>query len=76
MVKSAEQQSAERRRAQQLWDRQKRRDDVVLSEREKQDKAEMAKVARLKSLRLAKEAADKEAKQTMPLSRRTGAKRQ
>jgi len=65
-MKNGGQDSAERRRAQQLWDRKKRREDVVLTEREKQHQADMAKMAHLKALRLAKEAADKAAAPPKP----------
>ena len=74
MIKSSRQQSAEQRWVQQLWGRQKHRDDVVLHERPGQHQAEMAKMVRLKSPHLVKESADKEAKKTAPSSRRKGAK--
>jgi hypothetical protein len=61
MTNNSQRNPEARRRAQQLWDRQKRKGDVVLSERAKQHQVEMEKMARLKSLRLAKEAADREA---------------
>ena len=50
-----------RRNAQAVWEKAKKRDDEIVKERDKARIAEASKVARLKELRLAKEAADREA---------------
>jgi hypothetical protein len=55
---------AGRRRAQELWDKNKQQDAKALSDRDAAQRAEAAKTARLRELRLAKEAADKAAEQT------------
>jgi hypothetical protein len=48
-----------RRRAQALWDDQKKQSEKMLEEREKVRQADAAKVERLRALRLAKEAEER-----------------
>lgn len=48
-----------RRRAQELWDDQKKQRDKILEERENARQADAAKVERLRALRLAKEAKER-----------------
>jgi len=48
-----------RRRAQALWDDQKKQSEKMLEEREKLRQADAAKVERLRALRLAKEAEER-----------------
>ncbi len=48
-----------RRRAQALWDDQKKQSEKMLEEREKVRRADAAKVERLRALRLAKEAEER-----------------
>ncbi len=50
-----------RRAAQALWEKGKKQNEEVLKERDKERIAEASKVARLRELRLAKEAAEREA---------------
>ncbi|MGE5203555.1 MAG: transcriptional regulator [Acidobacteriota bacterium] len=50
-----------RRRAQALWDDQKKQGQKMLEEREKVRQADAAKVERLRALRLAKEAEERKA---------------
>ena len=50
-----------RRRAQALWDDQKKKGQKMLEEREKVRQADAAKVERLRALRLAKEAEERKA---------------
>jgi len=50
-----------RRRAQALWDDQKKQGEKMLKEREKERQADAAKVERLRALRLAKEAEERKA---------------
>jgi len=50
-----------RRRAQSLWDAQKKQSEKMLEEREKVRQADAAKVERLRALRLAKEAEERKA---------------
>jgi predicted RNA-binding protein with PUA-like domain len=50
-----------RRKAEELWDSKTRREAQVLSERQVAQRAEAAKTARLRELRLAKETADRQA---------------
>ncbi len=59
-----------RRNAQAVWEKSKKRDEEVLKERDKARLAEASKVARLKELRLAKEAAEREAAAKAPAPRR------
>jgi len=58
-----------RQRAQAVWEKGKKSPEA-LSEREKEQRASEAKVARLRELRLAKEAADREAAQHVKPMRR------
>jgi len=55
-----------RRDAQAVWEKSKKRDEEVVKERDKARIAEASKVARLKELRLAKEAAEREAAAKAP----------
>ncbi|MGB8366453.1 MAG: hypothetical protein ACLQUZ_14345 [Rhizomicrobium sp.] len=58
---SSEKSNSARRRAQNLFTASEQRDSLVRQEIEKERTASEAKTAKLKALRLAKEAADKEA---------------
>jgi hypothetical protein len=58
---SSEKSNSARRRAQNLFTASEQRDTLVRQEIEKERSASDAKTAKLKALRLAKEAADKEA---------------
>lgn len=59
--------AAARREAQALWSKQeKERDAKARKEKEKEQEAGVLKTARLRELRLAKEAADKEAAKAAP----------
>jgi hypothetical protein len=58
---------AARRRAQEIWDRNKQRD---VDARSGAQRAEAAKTARLRELRLAKEAADREIAERLDAKRR------
>ncbi|MGB8275339.1 MAG: hypothetical protein WCF16_08750 [Alphaproteobacteria bacterium] len=49
-----------RRNAQALWDEKKKQDKEVGKQKDKARQAEVSKVARLRELRLAKEAAERE----------------
>lgn len=61
-----------RRRAQALWDGQKKQGEKMLKEREKERQADAAKVERLRALRLAKEAEERKAvTQTIVARRKT-----
>ncbi|HTZ77670.1 MAG TPA: hypothetical protein VMC10_07175 [Stellaceae bacterium] len=55
-----------RRDAQAVWEKSKKRDEEIVKERDKARLAEASKVARLKELRLIKEAADREAAAKAP----------
>jgi hypothetical protein len=59
-----------RRRAQALWDDQKKQSEKMLKEREKERQADAAKVERLRALRLAKEAEERKALTQTIVSRR------
>ena len=61
MSKSGLREEEARRKAKEIWDKNKARDADVVNEREKERRAEAAKTARLRELRLAKEAADAKA---------------
>ena len=58
-MRNSERDLEARRKAQALWDEHKKRDEKVLKEKDKERQAEAEKVARLRELRLAKEAARK-----------------
>ncbi len=58
MRKASERELEARRKAQALWDKAKQRDQEVLKEKDRERRAAEAKTARLRELRLAKEAAD------------------
>jgi len=58
--------NAARRNAQAVWEKSQKRDEEIVKERDKARNAEASKVARLKELRLAKEAADREAAAKAP----------
>ena len=61
-----EERNAARRNAQAVWEKSQKRDEEIVKERDKARNAEASKVARLKELRLAKEAADREAAAKAP----------
>ena len=69
-MKNSERDLEARRRAQALWDEHKKRDEKALKEKDKERQAEAEKVARLRELRLAKEAADRKAAEEAYLSKR------
>ena len=62
--------NAARRNAQAVWEKSQKRDEEIVKERDKARNAEASKVARLKELRLAKEAADREAAAKAPAAPR------
>jgi hypothetical protein len=59
-----------RRRAQALWDDQKKQGEKMLREREKERQADAAKVERLRALRLAKEAEERKSVTETIIARR------
>ncbi|MGA2088223.1 MAG: hypothetical protein ABSG66_04815 [Stellaceae bacterium] len=67
---NSERDAAARSRAQALWGKEKKKGEEVLKARDKERQEEAAKVARLRGLRLAKEAADKIAADAAPAPRR------
>ncbi|MGO9786132.1 MAG: hypothetical protein ACLPL5_04910 [Stellaceae bacterium] len=67
---NSERDSAARSRAQALWGKEKKKGEEILKVRDKERQEEAAKVARLRGLRLAKEAADKIAAEAAPAPRR------
>ena len=69
-MRNSERDLEARRKAQALWDEHKKRDEKVLKEKDKERQAEAEKVARLRELRLAKEAADRKAAEETYLSKR------
>ena len=69
-MRNSERDLEARRKAQALWDEHKKRDEKVLKEKDKERQAEAEKVARLRELRLAKEAADRKAAEENYLSKR------
>lgn len=69
-MRNSERDLEARRKAQALWDEHKKRDEKVLKEKDKERQAEAEKVARLRELRLAKEAADRKAAEEAYLSKR------
>lgn len=71
MSKTAQRQEDARQKAKDIWDKNKKRDAEIVSDREKDRRAEATKTARLRELRLAKEAADKEAKQAAPARKKS-----
>jgi hypothetical protein len=60
MAKLDEQRSASRRKAEDLLTRRKQQESERLTNRERDSRAQDEKIARLRELRLAKEAADKD----------------
>ncbi len=69
-MRNSERDLEARRKAQALWDEHKKRDEKVLKEKDKERQAEAEKVARLRELRLAKEAAERKAAEETYLSKR------
>jgi len=69
-MRNTERDAEARRKAQALWDEHKKQDEKVLKEKDKDRQAEAVKVARLRELRLAKEAADRKAAEQAYLSSR------
>jgi hypothetical protein len=69
-MRNSERDLEARRKAQALWDEHKKRDETALKEKDKERQAEAEKVARLRELRLAKEAADRKAAEEAYLSKR------
>ncbi|HXA70569.1 MAG TPA: hypothetical protein VNW24_08980 [Stellaceae bacterium] len=69
-MRNSERDLEARRKAQALWDEHKKRDEKVLKEKDKERQAEAEKVARLRELRLAKEAADRKTAEENYLSKR------
>jgi hypothetical protein len=69
-MRNSERDIEARRKAQALWDEHKKRDEKVLKEKDKERQAEAEKVARLRELRLAKEAADRKSAEENYLSKR------
>jgi hypothetical protein len=74
-MKSAERSDAPRRTAQSIADQRQKRDDDVKRQIEKERQTMEAKVARLRALRLAKEAADALAPEPAPAPRKPRARR-
>jgi len=74
-MKSAERSDAPRRTAQSIADQRQKRDDDVKRQIEKERQTLEAKVARLRALRLAKEAADALAPEPAPVPRKPRARR-
>jgi len=74
-MKSAERSDAPRRTAQSIADQRQKRDDDVKRQIEKERQTLEAKVARLRALRLAKEAADALAPEPAPVPRKQRARR-
>ena len=69
-MRNSERDIEARRKAQALWDEHKKRDEKVLKEKDKERQADAEKVARLRELRLAKEAADRKSAEENYLSKR------
>ena len=74
-MKSAERSDAPRRTAQSIANERQKRDDDVKRQIEKERQTMEAKVARLRALRLAKEAADALAPEPAPTPRKPRARR-
>ena len=74
-MKSAERSDAPRRTAQSIADQRQKRDDDVKRQIEKERQTMEAKVARLRALRLAKEATDALAPDPPPTPRKPRARR-
>ena len=73
MAKLEEQRSASRRKAEDLLTRRKQQESERLTNRDRDKRAQDEKTARLRQLRLAKEAADKDAKiVAVPSGRKAG----
>jgi hypothetical protein len=68
MSNSSDQQTAARQRAQNYFTQTEKRDALVKDELEKERAASAAKTAKLRALRLAKEAEEREAAALMPVS--------
>lgn len=60
-----------RQRAEAQWAKDRQRNAEAVSQREKERQADMAKTARLRALRLAKEAAEREAAAAAPAAAKT-----
>jgi len=69
-MRNSERDLEARRRAQALWDEHKKRDEKALKEKDRERQAEAEKVARLRELRLAKEAAERKAAEETYLRKR------
>lgn len=67
---NSERDAAARSRAQALWGKEKTKGEEALKARDKERQEEAEKVARLRGLRLAKEAADRKAAEAAPSPRR------
>ncbi|HXA69491.1 MAG TPA: hypothetical protein VNW24_03510 [Stellaceae bacterium] len=74
-MKSAERSDAPRRTAQSIADQRQKRDDDVKRQIEKERQTMEAKVARLRALRLAKEATDALVPEPPPTPRKPRARR-
>jgi hypothetical protein len=74
-MKSAERSDAPRRTAQSIADQRQKRDDDVKRQIEKERQTMEAKVARLRALRLAKEAADALVVEPPPIPRKPRSRR-
>jgi len=68
-MRNSERDLEARRKAQALWDENKRKSEKVLEERDKERQVADAKISRLRELRLAKEAADRKAAEQAYLKR-------
>ncbi len=68
MAKLDEQRSASRRKAEDLLTRRKQQESERLTNRERDSRAQDEKIARLRELRLAKEAADKDVPKPVKIS--------
>jgi len=75
-MRNSERDLEARRRAQALWDEHKKRDEKALKKKDRERQAEAEKVARLRELRLAKEAAERKvAEETYLRKRKLGRQR-
>jgi len=74
MSKVDERDAEARRKAQALWSKDKQRDAAAVGVREKARIAEASKTARLRALRLAKEASDQEASEKAAVEKTEKAK--
>jgi hypothetical protein len=69
MAKMDEQRTAARRKAEDLLTRRKQQETERLTNRERDSRAQDEKIARLRALRLAKEAADRDAAEAAKLAK-------